>query len=202
MPTGYTAGIIDGTIKDFNEYAKQCSRAFMIHLRDEPMNSEYQKREPSNYHFEEIEKSKLELNRLLLLTDVELVIQEKMKLLENREYHLLGKEKQEDNKEKLEGFLVKAMNYIPPTELHNGIADFMQSQLKTTIEFDCSGTYHIKALKTISDEMENMNPKNIRKKLQAEANKNIEYHTKERESELKRCKDTNKWYEDFINSLN
>ena len=35
MPTGYTAGIIDGTTKDFKEYAKHCERAFMIHLREE-----------------------------------------------------------------------------------------------------------------------------------------------------------------------
>lgn len=46
MPTGYTAGIIDGKIKDFKEFAKLCSRAFIVHLRDEPINSEYKKREP------------------------------------------------------------------------------------------------------------------------------------------------------------
>ena len=59
MPTGYTAGILDGTVKDFNEFAKKCSRAFMIHLRDEPFDSEYKKREPSDYHSKNLKEAEV-----------------------------------------------------------------------------------------------------------------------------------------------
>ena len=36
MPTGYTAGILEGKIKTFPEFAKICMRAFgaAIHMRD------------------------------------------------------------------------------------------------------------------------------------------------------------------------
>ena len=38
MPTGYTAGVQDGSIKTFKDYASLCARAFtaLIELRDEP----------------------------------------------------------------------------------------------------------------------------------------------------------------------
>ena len=71
MPTGYTAGILDGTTKDFKQFAKHCSRAFIVHLRDEPIDSEYKKREVSDYHIKEIEKAKAELKQADSLSDEE-----------------------------------------------------------------------------------------------------------------------------------
>jgi hypothetical protein len=42
MPTGYTAGVADGTITEFREYALLCARAFgaCIMLRDEPVEEQ------------------------------------------------------------------------------------------------------------------------------------------------------------------
>ena len=44
MPTGYTAGIADGTITNFEQYALRCIRAFgaTMHLRDESLEHEYE----------------------------------------------------------------------------------------------------------------------------------------------------------------
>ena len=52
MPTGYTNGILNGEIKTFDEFAKQCIRAFgaAIHMRDDDFNKEYEKRKPDNYY--------------------------------------------------------------------------------------------------------------------------------------------------------
>lgn len=201
MPTGYTAGILDGTTKDFNEFAKLCSRAFMVHLRDEPMNGEYKKREPSDYHSKAIKKAEDELKQVEQLTDEEVILQEKSRLIESKKYHIKSNGKDEANKIKLEQFLAKAMNYKPPTKEHKGIADFMQEQLKSTIDFGCNRTYHINELKTIDSKIENVNADNIRSETKIKATKDIAYHTKEHEEELRRCKEHNKWYEDFINSL-
>ena len=46
MPTGYTAGIIDGKTETFQDFAKQCMRAFgvTIHMRDENMDKGYELR--------------------------------------------------------------------------------------------------------------------------------------------------------------
>jgi len=201
MPTGYTYGILDGTTKDFNEFAKQCSRAFMVHLRDEPANSEYKKREPSDYHTKEIKKSKDELKQSESLTDDEIITQKKSELIESKKYHLKGKQKDKANKVKLELFLKQAKAYKPPTESHQGIAEFMVEQLETTIEWDCNRRHHIDELKTIDGKIDNVNADDTRSEMKVKATKDIAYHTKEHEEELKRCKEHNQWYDDFINSL-
>lgn len=202
MPTGYTAGILDGTTKDFNEFAKLCSRAYIVHLRDEPMNSEYKPREPGDYHLKMIDKTNDELKQAEILTDEEIIIQEKNRLLEIKKHHLESKEKDELNQVKMNQFLEKAKAYKPPTETHVGIANFMIEQLEKTIDFDCNSTYHIDELKTIDSKIENVNAPNIRSEMRIKATKDIAYNTKAHEEESKRCREHNKWYEDFINSLN
>lgn len=201
MPTGYTAGILDGSTKDFNQFAKHCSRAFIIHLRDEPMDSEYKKREPSGYHTKAIDEARRELKRASTLTDKEIISREKETLSKSRIYHLNAIEKDKSNVEKMNLFLEKARAYNPPTEKHNGIADFMVEQLEKTIDFDCNSNYHIKELEKIESKLQNLNAANIRSEIKEKAAKEIEYHTKEHEEDLRRCEDHNKWYEDFINSL-
>ena len=201
MPTGYTAGILDGTTKDFNQFAKHCSRAYIMHLRDEPMDSEYKKREVSDYHIKEIEKAKAELKQADSLSDEELIIQEKNRLIDSKKYHLDREEKIKNDKIKLESFLEKAKSYIPPTEKHQGIADFMIEQIEKTIEFDCNSSYHIDELKTIDSKIEKVNADDIRSEMKVKATKDIAYHTKEHEADVKRCREHNQWYEDFIKNL-
>ena len=201
MPTGYTAGILDGTTKDFNQFAKHCSRAFIMHLRDEPMDSEYKKREVSDYHTKAIEKAKKELKQLESLSDEDIILQEKNKLIESKKYHLDREEKNKTDKIKLESFLEKAKNYNPPTEKHQGIANFMIEQLEKTIDFDCIGNYHSTAIETIDLEIKNLNANEIRSKIKEQSDKDIAYHTKEHEADVKRCEEHNQWYEDFIENL-
>ena len=42
MPTGYTSGVQDGSIKHFNEFVWDCARAFgsLIHMRDDRRDAE------------------------------------------------------------------------------------------------------------------------------------------------------------------
>jgi len=202
MPTGYTAGILDGTTKDFKQFAKQCSRAFIIHLRDEPMDSEYKDREPSDYHLKELEKAKEKLKEVELLTDDEIATQRKSELIDSKKYHIKGEQKQKDDKKKMELFLSEAKAYAPPTKTHKGIGSFMIEQLEKTIDFDCSGTYHTNALKTIDSDIENVNAIELRAEMKTDALKDIDRHTKEYNKDLKRCEEHNKWYNDFIESLN
>jgi hypothetical protein len=201
MPTGYTAGILDGTTKDFTEFAKHCSRAFMIHMRDESFDSEYKKIEPSDYHTKAITKAKEKLKQANLITDKELVTQGKIKLIDSKKYHLEAKVKDDANKIKMELFLDKAKAYNPPTETHKGIGKFMIEQLEGTIDFDCNRSYHIDELKTIDNKIDNVNADDIRSEMIVSATKDIAYHTEANEKELKGCRESNKWYEDFINSI-
>ena len=101
----------------------------------------------------------------------------------------------------MDSFLEKAKQYVPPTENHQGIAKFMIEQLEKTIEFDCNSNYHIDELITIDSKIEKVNADDIRSEMKVKATKDIAYHTKEHEADVKRCREHNQWYEDFIKSL-
>jgi hypothetical protein len=194
MPTGYTAGILDGTTKDFKEYAKLCSRAFMIHLRDEPIDSEYTPRTPSNYHIKAITEAKLKLKEIEVLDDETIVKREYEKILNDIEYHEKAIVNKNENEVKLNQFLEKAKAYKPPTETHKGISDFMIEQIEKTIDFDCKDDdYHQKRINKLKENLKVLNADDIRGQLRAKATEDIAYNTKAHEEDLKRCRDSNNW---------
>lgn len=52
MATGFTSGIIDGSITNFKQFATQCIRAFgaTLHMRDESLDVEYTPQKVSDYY--------------------------------------------------------------------------------------------------------------------------------------------------------
>jgi len=203
MPTGYTAGIIDGTTKDFNEFATQCMRAFgtTIHMRDERTDKAYKPRVPSDYHSKALQAAKEKLNKAETMTDGELVEMRKKEIEESKKYHIESIEKTNKAKKALDDMLLKAKDFNPPTEEHEGIAKFMIEQLEQTIEFDGSTKYHDEALPTIDIELKNIDANYVRFTLMEDAHKDIARHLKEHKEELKRCADSNKWVECFLDAL-
>ena len=143
----------------------------------------------------------IKLKEVKLLTDEEIIVSEKNLLFESKKYHLKGKAKCEINKKKMELFLKNAKAYKPPTKDHDNIARFMIEQLEETMSFDCDTTYYINKLKNIKSELDNINVDNVRSEMKISATRNIAYHTKENENEVNRCKEHNKWYKEFIDSL-
>lgn len=135
------------------------------------------------------------------MSDEQIITTEKDKLIEDKNYHLDNEKKDTENKLKLERFLEDAKLYTPPTENHKGIQKFMIEQLEGTIGHDCDSAYHINELKTIESKIESLNAKNIRYETKVSATKNLSYHTEKHTEELKRCEEHNKWYNDFIESL-
>ena len=203
MPTGYTFGIIDGKITTFPQFAKQCMRAFgaTIHMRDEDANVEYTPRVPSDYHDKEIEKYNQELENAKSLSDDEIVSLGKSKLEKDRDYYLNKIAETKAARIRLDNMLNETKKYIPPTSEHTGIKDFMIQQIQTTIDHDGDTNYYDNRLKEITESLSKLNADDLRHEMIADAHKNLAYHTKERGEELKRCNDSNKWVEDFINSL-
>lgn len=203
MPTGYTAGIIDGKITTFPQFAKQCMKAFgaCMHMRDENMDVEYKECVPSNYYSEEISKAKLLLKGAKELSDKSIIANKKKELRRSKLYHT-NKIKEVTNSEvKLYDLLKKAKDWQPPTKEHESLKEFMIEQLQKTIDFDCGTKYHEKALKQIDIDLLNINPKVIREELLKEANKDISYNTQRLKEEVDRCNESNKWVTDLINSL-
>jgi hypothetical protein len=203
MPTGYTAGIIDGKIKTFPEFAKLCMRAFgaTIHMRDDKMDAEYIPREPSKYHAEQLEKYNKELADANNLSDEVIVSARKDKLETEKEYYLKKVEEVKASLQSLNKILIDAAAYIPPTPDHVGVKKFMIEQIEETIRFDGSTKYYDDRLEEINTELSNLDPSKIRQLIIEDAKKNISYHEKEQAEELKRCETSNKWVQGFLKSI-
>lgn len=92
MPTGYTAGILDGTINDFPQFAKLWMRAFgaTVMMRDEPLDKEWEPRTPSDYHLKAIEKANAELDKAKSYSDEDILAMVRADLLKSKEYHEKG----------------------------------------------------------------------------------------------------------------
>lgn len=204
MPTGYTYGIIDGTITSFPQFAKQCIRAFgaAIHMRDDDGKEEYRERVPSDHHKKELKRAKNDLKNAQKLPD-DLLVKAKIKELEvtrirKRKYL----EESIINEQRLTKMLNEVRSWTPPTTEHEGIKKFMIEQLESTIDFDCNSRDYNNDIVKIDSEISNANAIEIRAELIKKAQWDVDYHTKELAEEIKRCENSNKWVSDLINSLN
>jgi len=122
MPTGYTAGIIDGSIKDFKEYAILCTRAFgaTIHMRDESLSTKVEARKPSTYHLDVITGLEKEMEKNEKMSDEDLIAELKKNIEEDIERYESYIEKAKQTREKLLAFKSEAEKWNPPTDEHTG----------------------------------------------------------------------------------
>jgi len=203
MPTGYTAGILDGSTKSFNEFAKQCTRAFgaCMHMRDEPFDSEYKLQEPSNYHQLEIDKYKAQLKFIENSSYEDLKENELVSLIEEKSRNEKRIEEILSHREKLELFLLEANRFTPPTSDHHGIKDFMIQQLETTIEHDGDISYHQERINNIESRLNSLDGEIIKSEKLENIHKNIKYHKERLNEEVDRVNKSNKWMIDFNNAL-
>lgn len=144
MPTGYTAGVADGTITDFKEYALQCARAFgaCVMLRDDPLSDEIPEFEVNSYYSSRVEDLKRELNEFM-----DMNYSERHKLYEleqaqrtNAKEEGLSKKKEE--KDRYKRMLKLAKKFKPPSPDHDSYAKFLVTQLEASIDFDCNTQYY------------------------------------------------------------
>ena len=186
MPTGYTAGIIDGKITNFDQIARNCMRAFgaTVHMREDDMDAEYTPRVPSQYHAKSIQEYKDKLESIKRMSDEE-IIKNKIKALEDsRDYALKSIETATKSKARLEKILVEVNKFIPPTSEHVNFKDFMVQQITNTIQWDCSGEYATKTLGTYADDIANIDVEEERTYMIEDANKSIKYHEKKWKEEV------------------
>lgn len=203
MPTGYTAGILDGKITTFAQFAKQCMRAFgaTIHMRDDDMDTEIIPRTPSEYYSTAIQEAKQVLKDVEDLSDEVIIENYKKKLEEIKEYHLKAIAKAKVGEKNMNNILKDVIKWQPPTSEHTGIKDFMIEQITQTIDFDCKTKYHDKELANIELELLTLNASEIRKGMIANAKKDLEYYTKNYNEDVEKCNKSNQWVADFIESL-
>jgi hypothetical protein len=203
MPTGYTAGILDGSIKDFKQFATLCMRAFgaTIHMRDAPFDMAYEERKPGDYHEKAIAKASQELKDAESMSDEVILYKRRRELQESTAYHEKAIAEAKVNRARLNEMLAQAEAYQPPTPEHKGVKDFMIDQIKKTLDFDTATKYHEDKIAEIIIEISTMTADSARSQMKEKAFTELAYHQKELNLEIKRCNDSNKWVEDFIKSL-
>jgi hypothetical protein len=204
MPTGYTAGIIDGEITTFEQFATQCSRAFgaTIHMRDNPLDSPYEPRTPSEYYVNSLQSQREKLEETKTMTD-EAIVQDFENLLKDSlEYHERELEKTKVNLGRLNSIMESAKSWVPPTEDHEGVRDYMIDQLEITIKADGDPSYHVNKIVQAKKELEEgIDPKVYREEKIKEIEDRISYYEGEVQKELERCKQSNDWMDKFLESI-
>jgi hypothetical protein len=196
MPTGYTAPIQSGEITDFRDYALQCARAFgaCVMMRDEPMDKpipdEFQ---PSSYHAERLAAVRDELGKIMKMT------MELCGRTATEEYTKACKDQERREaevrlvRERYESMLAKARAYVPPSDDHKSLAEFMVSQLEESLKLDCSPSR--------MKESELLSPEAWKARKVEALLCDIEYHVKRQREEEERVATWNKWITDLRRSL-
>lgn len=138
MPTGYTAKIGEGGT--FEEFAWGCARAFGARamMRDEPHDAPVpQEFEPSPYYLKRIEETRAELDRLEAMTDDEAAMEAAEARRKVGADNAERKAKAEALSEKYAAMLARVHAWVPPSEDHVGMKEFMIEQIETSLKHDC-----------------------------------------------------------------
>lgn len=133
MPTAYTAGIEDGTIKTAQEFLLLCAREFgaCISMRGEPLSKQIpEKFEPDyKWYAEQIETERKRLERLrkMSLDEVRIYREEK------RKEEISDAERARQRAEKIlsryKDVLSQVVDWNPPTSEHNRLKEFAIEQI-------------------------------------------------------------------------
>lgn len=202
MPTGYTAGILDGSTTTFADFAKQCSRGFgaMLHMRDESFDEPYKPAEVSSYHKDKLSEAKEKLKTVMNLS-AEQVFKDAQEIRQMKiDSYEQTVEKVKNDKAKLETMLSKIKAWPPPTEEHNAFKDFMIDQVKKTIQFDCSD-WAVNSLQIHREKMAQLNVATAKTDYIKSLEADIEYHMEELAKEIDRVEKANEWISQLFKSL-
>jgi len=195
MPTGYTVKIADGI--DFEEFVMGCSRAFgaCVTIRDDSLEEVIPDVfEPSRYHKKSFDKAVEKLAELRAMTDAEIDTELKKDFDKKIKDHTTAVLKNNNLKIKYKKMLHKVLLWEPPTKEHNDLHEFMEDQIKKSIEFDCH------------DYSNDDVPKRLTKEEWISEKKNncvweINYHDKHWKEEVELCKKRTIWIKQLRESL-
>lgn len=199
MPTGYTAIIEDKKDVTFNDYILRCARAFgaCVGMREESMDKPLPKElKVSPYHKDELEKAEVKLLELDSLTAIALEDEAEKEYKRELRSIKAGLKESNEKAKRYDDIMREVKMWIPPTEDHIGLKDFMISQIEDSNEY-VNPDYYQEEL----DELKTVTGKQWYDKEIKQINRDIKYHTKEYRKELKRTADRNKWLKELWKSL-
>jgi hypothetical protein len=196
MPTGYTAGVADGTIADFNAFVMGCARAFgaLILMRDDPMDASIPERfEPSSFYANRLAEARGRLEMLEAMTP------EQAQVARDKAHDeaVAGWKRREVNRvetrNRYQAMLAQVVQWEPPTLEHQELKTFMIDQLHQSIEFDCSSEYDTRPVTPPAEQW-------LSEQRQT-ARRDRERYLVEHAKEVERTEGRNRWIQALRDSL-
>lgn len=198
MPTGYTYKVSEQDVP-FEEFVWSCAKAMgaFIHMRDDSSGSSVRLPEPPDNHYEEqLEKAQAKLVSLHGM-DLEQV----QRTLDLKWEDEIVSIKESIQKEKTilaryTSMLNKVKDWVPPTEQHVGLKDFMIEQLTSSIKFDTGSTYY-------QDRLAKQKPKAEEwLKTEIESTKDsIRYYAEQKRKQNERYEANVKWINELMEAV-
>lgn len=194
MPTGYTAAIKDGIT--FEQYALNCARAFgaLVEMRDAPADAPIPESfAPSDYNAKALKRATAELARLKTLTFEQANAECEAEFLSAKESAAKRRIEHAELRAKYEAMLAKVEAWKSPTPEHDNYKAFMATQIRDSIQWDCSSAYDSEPQREPADVW-------LKAKL-ARAASDIAYHAKGHAEEVERTAGRNAWVKALRDSL-
>lgn len=144
MPTGYTADIAKGI--NFATFAMNCARAFgaCVTIRDDPGGGEAipDQFEPDTYHADAVVAAEGRLAELLKMTDPEKERAAAEAWDKAESHRVMRIAELRKLRAEYESMRAQVAAWRPPTPDHEGLKEFMLSQLDQSIDFDCDERFY------------------------------------------------------------
>lgn len=199
MPSGYTEGILSGTINDLNDFIWMCARGFgaFITQKDNIDEPPILKEKPNPYYKNKIKQLLNEQQKYNEYTDNDWqkeyfkYIEDQLKDIDNN-----IKEKIE-SKEKYENILNQVKEWIPPNENFHKLKSFMINQIEESIDFDCDTSFWQERKNKISNLKLEQYKRNVLNDINESLISNKEYY----DEEVQRVKERNQWKQQLIESI-
>lgn len=210
MPTGYTSGIVDGTTKTFQDYAKLCVRAFgaAIHMRDDGLKEEWRPAEPSSYYLENIKSSEKELEKIKTESVESIRERRILSLKESIKYDKKRIVELKEVGERYKSILEDVEKYEPPTDDHHEFKKFMKEQIEMCIKSDSDTSYTEKDVAKCTNDLEKLESddyvkavEKYRKEEIKRIESNIAYYNKNYAEDVDRCNSRNEWVKQVFDSI-
>ncbi len=141
MPTGYTAAVVDGSITELEPFVWQLARGMgaLIMMRDEPHDAPVPERfKPSDYHMKKLVELRAERDRIRSMTDVDANLAAMADAAAYDERIAQYKADKVAQRERYQAMIAKVEAWQGAPE---GIKEFGLEQLRSGMDFDCSGDF-------------------------------------------------------------
>ena len=168
----------------------------------------YEPRAINPYHLNEANELHRELHNFNMKPDDDLVEAEKKNIEKQIKEAILNSEMTERNKkievDRIAKILKEAEDWAPPSSEYIEIYEYMVRLLNNKLEKINNPKYPKMAdryINRLKKALKELNPSAIRQAKINELKKEIEYHTKAYQEEVRLVNESNQWAETFLNSL-